>query len=409
MSFFGLIAHNLWTKKLRTVLTALAVAIGVLTVITLSVVTDSLRASAAAVLETGKADFTVAQKGVDGTLNSVINDAQVSRLQQTPGVSSVVGALVALTDLDSDNPAFLEIGLDPSSLAPFGVRIVDGGPYAGDASDEVMLGWRAADNLDKHVGDTIDIAGGKKRIVGIYRTGQAFGDGGAMFPLTFLQGDERKSGTVTLAFVRVAPGAKIEAIRRQIEHDNPSLTTVRLASEFGRIDRTLDYLNAAGKAATYLALVIGTIIVMNTMLLSFVERTREFGVLRAIGWSKKRLWALILGEALLISLLGAMAGVALSFGATRALEALPALRGILHAQFTAGSFWRALYTAGAIGLLAALYPARARATSSLSQPSVANDAGVDDAAGNRNVPGFAGIPRRGSARARRDESQRRPR
>ena len=357
MSFFGLIAHNLWTKKLRTVLTALAVAIGVLTVITLSVVTESLRASAAAVLETGKADFTVAQKGVDGTLNSVINDAQVSRLQQTPGVSSVVGALVALTDLDSENPAFLEIGLEPSSLVPFGVRIVAGGPYAGDASDEVMLGWRAADNLDKHVGDTIDIAGGAKTIVGIYRTGQAFGDGGAMFPLTFLQGDERKSGTVTLAFVRVAPGTKIEAVRRQIEHDNPSLTTVRLASEFGRIDRTLDYLNAAGKAATYLALVIGTIIVMNTMLLSFVERTREFGVLRAIGWSKRRLWALILGEALLISLLGAMTGVALSFAATRALEALPALRGILHAQFTAGSFWRALYTAGAIGLLAALYPA----------------------------------------------------
>ena len=166
-----------------------------------------------------------------------------------------------------------------------------------------------------------------------------------------------RAGTVTLAFVRVAPGTKIEAVRRQIEHDNPSLTTVRLASEFGRIDRTLDYLNAAGKAATYLALVIGTIIVMNTMLLSFVERTREFGVLRAIGWSKRRLWALILGEALLISLLGAMTGVALSFAATRALEALPALRGILHAQFTAGSFWRALYTAGAIGLLAALYPA----------------------------------------------------
>ena len=232
-----------------------------------------------------------------------------------------------------------------------------GRAYSRDAADEVILGWRAADNLGKHVGETIDISGGPKTIVGIYNTGQAFGDGGAMLPLTFLQGDERKSGTVTLAFVRVAPGAKIDAIRRVIEHENPSLATVRLASEFGRIDRTLDYLNAAGKGATYLALVIGTIIVMNTMLLSFVERTREFGVLRAIGWSKKRLWALILGEALLISLLGAMAGVALSFGATRALEALPAIRGILHTQFAASSFWRALYTAGAIGLLAALYPA----------------------------------------------------
>src|SRR5690242_10397214 len=111
VTFLGLIAHNLWTKKVRTILTAVAVAIGVLTVVTLSVVTQSLRTSAAAVLQTGKADFTVAQKGVDGALNSVIDDAQVARLQAVPGVRSVVGALVALDDLDADNPTFLEVGL----------------------------------------------------------------------------------------------------------------------------------------------------------------------------------------------------------------------------------------------------------------------------------------------------------
>jgi putative ABC transport system permease protein len=357
VTFLGLIAHNLWTKKLRTVLTALAVAIGVLTVVTLSVVTDSLRSSAAAVLQTGKADFTIAQRGVDGALNSVIDDAQVDRLRRVPGVRSVVGALVVLTELDADNPTFLEIGLEPGSLTDFGVQVVAGRPYTADAKDEVMLGWRTADNLGKHVGDTLDIAGGPKKVVGIYRTGQAFGDGGAMFPLRFLQGDERRAGTVTLAFARVEPGAKIDAVRKAIERDNPSLATVRSVSEFGRVDRTLDYLNAAGTGAVVLALVIGTVIVMNTMLLSFVERTREFGVLRAVGWSKLRLWALILGEALLISLGGAALGVALSFLVTRILEEVPEVRGILHAQFSAGNFWRALYTAGVIGLLAAVYPA----------------------------------------------------
>ena len=248
MSFVSLIAHNLWTKKVRTVLTAMAVAIGVLTVVTLGVLTESLRGSAAAVLQTGNADFTVAQKGVDGALNSVIDDAQVNRLQHTPGVASAIGALVVLTDLDRDHPAFLEIGLAPESLTPFGVRIVAGRPFSGDASNEVLLGWRAADNLGKHVGDRLDISDGPKTIVGIYNTGQAFGDGGSMFPLTYLQGHERKSGTVTLAFVQIAKGSRIDAVRRTIEHDNPSLATVRLVSEFGRVDRTLDYLNAAGKA-----------------------------------------------------------------------------------------------------------------------------------------------------------------
>jgi putative ABC transport system permease protein len=357
MTFFGLIVHNLWTKKLRTALTAVAVAVGVLTVVTLSVVTQSLRNSAAAVLETGKADFTVAQKGVDGTLNSVIDDAQIERLRTVPGVRSVVGALIVLDNLDADHPNFLEIGLDPASLTDFGVEIVAGRPYTADASDEVLLGWRAAENLGKGVGDTLDIARGPKKIVGIYRTGQAFGDAGAMFPVNFLQGSERRSGTVTLGFVQVEPDAKIDTVRHAIEDANPTLATVRTASEFGRVDRTLEYLDAAGKGAVLLALVIGTVIVMNTMLLSFVERTREFGILRAVGWSRRRLRTLILGEALLISLGGAAVGIGLSFLLARVLEQVPQIRGILHTQFSAGSFWRALYTAGLIGLLAALYPA----------------------------------------------------
>jgi hypothetical protein len=99
-----------------------------------------------------------------------------------------------------------EIGLEPSSLTDFGVRLVAGRAYTADAKDEVLLGWRAADNLGKRVGDTLDIAGGPKTVVGIYRTGQAFGDGGAMFPLVFLQAEDRRAGTVTLAFVRVEPG-----------------------------------------------------------------------------------------------------------------------------------------------------------------------------------------------------------
>ncbi len=143
MSFLGLIGHNLWTKKVRTALTALAVAIGVMTVVTLGVATDSLRSSAAAILQTGNADFTIAQKGVDGALNSVIDDAQVVRLRDEPGVANVIGALIVLENLDGDNPNFLEIGLEPASLTPFGVRIVAGRAYPATATDEVMLGWRA--------------------------------------------------------------------------------------------------------------------------------------------------------------------------------------------------------------------------------------------------------------------------
>jgi putative ABC transport system permease protein len=357
VSFAGLIVHNLSTRKLRSALTALAVAVGVMTVVTLGVVTHSLRTSAAAVLQTGKADFTVAQRSSADLLQSVVDEGQLGRLRSYPGVASVVGVLVATTKLDSSNPLFLEIGIQPDALTPFGVQVVAGRPYRALATNEIMLGWRAANSLGKHVGDSLTIEKHTYRIVGIFSTGQAFGDSGSMFPLVHLQAYERKPGDVTLAFVRTTPGTQIDALRRRVEHDNPELATVRTASEFGRVDRNLVFIDAAQRAATVLAFVIGAIVVMNTMLLSFFERIREFGILRSVGWSRRRVVALVMGEAVAVSLAGAAAGVVLSFGATKVLENLPALAGILHSDFSAGIFGQALYVAVGIGFVAALYPA----------------------------------------------------
>ena len=92
------------------------------------------------------------------------------------------------------------------------------------------------------------------------------------------------------------------------------------------------------------------------MLLSLFERTREFGLLRAFGWTRRRTVALLLGESLLLAVVGAGVGVALSFVVTTLLAQLPALKGILHPNFTEGAFWRALFTALVMTFLGALYP-----------------------------------------------------
>jgi putative ABC transport system permease protein len=360
VTFVGLMLHNLWSRKVRTALTAVAVAVGVATVLTLGIVTTSIRKTAGAVLHTGDADFTVAQKGVSDVLNSVLDTKQVAKLGRYPGVATVTGALIATTKLDASNPLFLEIGIQPDELAQFGVRIVRGRPFAAHANGEIMLGWRAADSLGKNVGDSITVDGNPYRVVGLFSVGQVFGDSGSMLPLTTLQAHERKPGVVTLAFVRLAPGsngaAAREAIRQRIQRDNPTLTTVRLATEFGRVDRSLQLITALDRAATILAVVIGAIIVMNTMLLSFFERTREFGVLRAVGWARLRVVGMVMGEAMLISIIGAAVGVGLEYAATRALVRVSSLMGLLHPVYQAHMFFTALWVAAGIGLLGAIYP-----------------------------------------------------
>ena len=356
LPFLRLVWRDLETKKVRSALTAAAVAISVMAIVTLTVVTDSLQKSAASVLQTGNADFTVAQKGAPDLLDSVVTDTQVAQIAATPGVRSAIGVLVTVTRLDASHPAFLEIGVSPDALVPFGVQVVAGRPYAALASDEIMLGWQAAQDLHKRVGDSVRIDRTSYRIVGLYSIKQVFGDEASMLPLIPMQAYERKPGTVTLTAVKVTPGTSIEGVRRVIEEQHPNLATVRLASEYGRVDRNITFLGAARTGATIIALLIGIIIVMNTMLLSFIERIREFGLLRALGWSRRRLVGLVMGEALGISLIGAAVGVSLAFILTVALARLSSLRGLLEPQYSASTFLMALYSAVGIGLLAALYP-----------------------------------------------------
>lgn len=357
MSLVVLILKNLWSKKARSAGIAFAIGVAVMTVVTLTVVSSGLEQDAAAVLTLGHADFTVAQNGVSEILYSNLDESQLHEIATTTGVKSAVGVLLETQHLNADNPLFIEIGIPPAQLSRFGVTVVAGRPYQESATHEVMLGWRAAQDFGLHVGSIFDANGTWNRVVGIYSTGISYGDLGGMFPLTALQTYNRVPGAVTLVFVQLDTGTSAATVEKELTSHHPEMTTIQTASEFGRADRNLVFLQAAATGSTVLAIVIGAVIVGNTMLLSLFERTREFGLLRAIGWTRRRIVLLVVGEGVVLALVGSIVGVAMSFGATAVLEHLPQLRGVLHANYTNNAFRRALYTGLGMAVIGALYPA----------------------------------------------------
>lgn len=282
---------------------------------------------------------------------------QLKRIQSTPGVGSAVGVLLDTEKLNAQNPLFIEIGIAPQDLGPFGVRVVAGRAFDPTAANQAMLGWQIAQNLGIGPGDTLNVAGGVKTITGLVSTGNVFGDSAGFFPLVPFQAHEREPGGLSLAFVKVDKGAGIPTVAARVDHDNPNLTTIRSVSQFGRADESYQLITAADTGATIVAVLVGAIIVANTMLLSLFERTREFGILRSIGWSRRRVVSLILSEALVISLLGAAIGVGLAVGLISILANLPSLEGILVPSYPTASFFRALVTAAAVAFLGAFYPA----------------------------------------------------
>ena len=133
-----------------------------------------------------------------------------------------------------------------------------------------------------------------------------------------------------------------------------------------RADLTDDYVNrepnirvaqAMAWATSGLALLVGVIGMLNTMVMSVHERTREMGVLRAIGWRRRRVIALVVGESLALSglafLLAAPLAMLLVFGVSK----IPSAAGFVGATIQADVLARGLGMALFIGLCGALWPA----------------------------------------------------
>jgi putative ABC transport system permease protein len=356
VTFLGLIGDNVWSRKLRSLFTGLAVAIGVMAVLALGVLTSSLQETATAILKVGNADFTIAQKSGD-LLSSTISDADLAAMEKVPGIAHVVGALITTGRYDSSHPGVIEVGLDPDAQGPFGVVILEGRSYAKDSPNEMILGAVLAQDLHKGVGDSLYMDGKTRKVVGIFRTNVSFGNSIMMFPLSELQSENQLAGQVTLGFAKVVPGADPVAVAKAFDKRFIQYTAIRTARDYGRADRTLVLIGVANTGGTILAGVIAISGVLNTTLLSFFERTREFGVLRSIGWTRRRILALVIGEATVVGLCGLFLGLLLGWIAVNVLQKLAAIRGYLDPTYDPLVFTRALVFAFVVVLLGAIYPA----------------------------------------------------
>jgi putative ABC transport system permease protein len=230
-----------------------------------------------------------------------------------------------------------------------------------------MLGDEAADQLDAEVGSSVEIRDRAFTVVGVFDSGAVMLDGGAVLPLETVREIERKEGLYTLAYVRVRPGTDIDILTRRIEEEHPDLATLATLDDYADVDQGLQILDAVNLGITILAVFIGGIAVMNTMVMAVFERTREFGILRALGWRTRRILQMVLGEALLLCLVAAVLGSVIAFALTRLVILLPEIRSFISPEYPPEVFLRGLAVGIGVALLGALYPAYRAASYSPAQ------------------------------------------
>jgi putative ABC transport system permease protein len=377
-----LIIKNIFRNKSRSILTVIGIAIGVAAVVGLGLVTDNLSASTQNALTAGAADFSVVSGtsngnnggGPPGGSNQLINQTYVSEIQQISGVSSTAGVLRTMTDLSNTNSTNSSststnntfgggnfrsmttlIGIDNSSLSMDDVVITNGSVYSND--NEVIIGKNAAQSLNKTIGENISISNQTFKVVGIYETGNFMDDNGIVMSLSKLQNLTGDTGQVSLVLVKASNDTDASNLASTIEAKYPNqLSTSTSLSGMNRMNNGLDVIKSGSWAVSLLAVLVGGIVVLVTMMKAVSERTREIGVLRAIGWSQKRILSMIIGESLVLSLIAIVVGLAIGIGLVELLSTTQILQGITP-SFSASLILKGIGVALFLGIIGGIYPA----------------------------------------------------
>jgi putative ABC transport system permease protein len=347
-----LIALDLGKRRARGALTAIGIAIGVAAIVALLALTSGLERSASGLINLGGAEMGLFQSGVTDLTASTLPEALIERVQDTDGVADAEGVSVLTTEVDGDS--LLVFGVPPDSFVMRRLVVVDGrrpGPA------EAMVGDSAAREHGLAVGDDVEVEDEDFQVAGIYHAGVPFEDQGIALQHATVQRLTDRAGEATTIAVAVDPGAETDAVADRLEETIEGTVAISEPGQVARVDTNLLLVQKSAVVIVALAIAIGALAAMNTMLLAVVERQREFALLSAIGWDSPRVARLVLTEGLLLGIAGAAIGLLAGIGgAAVAADALVSSE-LVTPHVTAWSLVRGALIGIGIGVVGGLYPA----------------------------------------------------
>ncbi len=215
------------------------------------------------------------------------------------------------------------------------------------------------------VGQTLTVNGTEFHIVGIFDSGEDLENGMVVMLLGDAQKVLGKVGKITGCTVRIEDTSErnIAAIRDQIEgpvaaaHGLTDKIRAKSPSEFVKQNGQIRMVTAFAWLVSIVTLVISGILVLNTMFMAVFERTREIGILRAIGWRPSRVMQMILMESILLSVGGGIVGTAGGLATIKLLSYIPTVNGIVQQAISADIVAKGFAIAIVVGLVGAAYPA----------------------------------------------------
>ncbi|HEX6116605.1 MAG TPA: FtsX-like permease family protein [Solirubrobacterales bacterium] len=382
----------LWARKLRTFLTSLSIVLGVMMVTGTYVFTDTIESSFDDI-------FTESNENIDAVVTAketvesdddtapAFDAKLLDEVRKVDGIELAEGAIA--------DPQVAIIGTDgeptgtpgaPNFAFSAGSDLFDPLDYEGrppEADDEIVIDRQTSESQGYGIGDMVEVAGKEEAseytVVGIGTLGEVDSFGGASFAVLTLPEAQRiagKEGRFDQIAVAAEDGVSPDELVREIALKLPASVTVETSAENVESQREdiaelIGFLTTALLIFAGVALFVATFLIFNTFSITVAQRTREFGMLRALGANRRQIVASVVLEALVLGLAASVLGFALGVLFADVLEAafkglgidLPASGRVLEA--------RTVIVAIAVGTLLTLVAALAPAVRATRVPPVA--------------------------------------
>lgn len=364
MRFIDLIVKNPFRNKTRAILSIIGIGIGIATIVALGLITGGLNDSMQEVMNQGGAEITVSPYSENTyEVNSLLNYSYVDKLKNISGVNDVAGVL-SWSESENSNmgggPSGMDSmtlnGIEKDKLSLAGIQNINGSVY-NDNATEVIIGKTTALEENKTINDTIEIKNTTFTITGIYETGSSFTDSGAYTSLSTLQNMTNQTGLSEI-LVKTNEGANDTVIADNIENQYPNnLTTLTTQDQAQMLSEMTSMLDVVSLAISALAIIVGTIGIINTMIMSVYERTKEIGVLKSVGWTNNRILLMIVGETIVLTLVAALVGIVFGIAVCEIGIGLIGNDTSFALSYNFITFARAIGISLIVGIIGGVYPA----------------------------------------------------
>src|SRR3954451_2760497 len=355
----GATVKGLLGRKLRTALTALAIVLGVAMIAGAFVTTDTMLKASDELKQTsyGSADAVVSGRTAfkantdngPASQRKSVPDTLVKQVQAVPQVAFASGEITGdakVTDkkgkiVDTNGSPAFAVRFDASSpgaraLRPFKVR---SGNFPAKPT-EVAIDQQTADDKHYKLGDSIGVVSEdgttQFTVSGIVTFGNVASIGSASAAGFSVKGAQQlfhREGKVDSILVKGKPGVSATAVRQAIAPVLPATAQVQSAQSQDRFDLSgldsfLKILRTALLVFGFISLFVGAFIIFNTLSITVAQRTKEFGLLRMIGASRRQVLGSVVLEAVVIGLIASIVGIAAGFGLAKLINVLFTSSGI---------------------------------------------------------------------------------